>query len=68
MNGVPQLPVEVAKDYDCVKVVPGEVIWRNTSIDLTKIDLATAKRLESEKFPYLKRKVSIPAPAKSTTN
>jgi hypothetical protein len=67
MSGVPQLPVDVAKDYDCVKVVPGEVIWRNKSIDLTKIDLVTAKQLESEKFPYLKRKVSSPSPAKSTS-
>lgn len=66
MNGTtPSLPAEVAKDYECIKVIPGEVIWKNRSIDLTKIDLETAKRLESEKFPYLKRKVSSPAPTQS---
>ncbi|HMT28019.1 MAG TPA: hypothetical protein PKD91_01945 [Bacteroidia bacterium] len=56
MEKVPTLPAEVEKDYTCVKVIPGEVVWRNRTIDLTKIDKATAEELVKEKFPYLVKK------------
>ncbi len=60
---VPTLTPEVSKDFECIKVIPGEVVWKNKTIDLRKIDKATAERLVAEKFPYLVKK---PLPAIST--
>lgn len=57
---VPTLTPEVSKDFECIKVIPGEVVWKNKTIDLRKIDKATAEKLVAEKFPYLVKK---PAPA-----
>ena len=28
MMDIPKLPEVVAKDFNCIKVLPGEVIWR----------------------------------------
>lgn len=66
---IPTLPENVSKEYECIKVIPGEVVWKNVKIDLTKIDVATANRLVEEKFPYLVKKntqTSSPASAKAT--
>ena len=61
MMDIPKLPEVVAKDFNCIKVLPGEVIWRGKKYDLTKIDTATANRLVDEKFPYLTRKTVVAA-------
>jgi len=55
-NEVPKMQPDVEKEFDCVKVLPGEVLYKNKLIDIRKIDLATARKLHEDKFPYLKRK------------
>ncbi len=73
---IPKLPAQVAEKFNCVKILPGEVIWRNKTIDLTKINVEQADKLVEEKFPYLQRKplantastsVPVPAPAAAPT-
>lgn len=62
MEKVPTLPAEVEKEFTCVKVIPGEVVWRNQKIDLTTIDKATAEQLVKDKFPYLVKKTGSVTP------
>jgi hypothetical protein len=59
---IPKMLPEVESKFNCVKILPGEVVWRNRLIDLTKIDVKTAEKLVEEKFPYLVKKGAPAAP------
>jgi hypothetical protein len=67
---IPKMRPEVEPKFNCVKVLPGEVVWRNKHYDLSKIDLETANKLAEEKFPYLERKTasSVTPPEKPKQN
>lgn len=52
-----ELPANVAKDFDCVGVIPGMVKYNGAVIDLRSISVAQAKALAADpKFGYLKPK------------
>lgn len=45
--------------FKVVGVLPGEVIWRGSKVDLRSITLEDAEKIHGEGFPYLQRELKI---------
>lgn len=61
-----KLPEDVAKVYDCSSINPKWHIVGVGNIDLTKLSMEQAKRLETKGWAYLKKKQAAKAPIAST--
>ena len=66
-----KLPEDVAKVYECSSINPKWHIVGVGDVNLTKITMEQAKRIEQKGWAYLKRKQAVkaaPAPQQATAD